>query len=609
MWVFLVLLLSLGLVLLTRCVMDGGEDDDGDGDVVIPANVSASALGPDSIRVSWSGVNGAERYNIYRSTSSTGTFEGLFYVIETNFTDTELSPNTTYYYKVSAVKGAKESLQSTAASAKTFTNNTEQIPAPPLGLNAVSLSSDSIVVSWNPVGNALSYRLYRKNSAGSFDLLATPSSTSYTDTGLTPSTPYYYKVSAANSSGESSQSGETIAMTFAAGSVSAPSSAPGGLNATAATGNTITLGWDSLAGVSAYIVYRGSSISGPWEIRGTPGSTTYTDSGLNPGAVYYYKVSGVNSGGEGPQSTVYSASTQGAGGELPSAPASVSAAALSSSVIELSWATVSGAVSYRVYRSTDAANYTLIGFPTGTSYTDGGLSASTTYHYKVSAVNAKGEGPQSQIASAVTSGGGGYPPQAPAGLKISSPSSSGIGISWTSTSGASSYKVYRANSSSGSYGLIGTTGSVSYTDTSVTGGASYYYRVSAVNANGESSRSASAFGFAASYYELSYHTGKQVMNMTSGGKHYYRLAVSSGTSYTIEWQTGYYNDGSTVTSASGAASHVVVNAWQNDGTTVFTNQYNGFTSPKTFTAASSGYVTVEVKQEGSHTGTYAVYYY
>jgi fibronectin type 3 domain-containing protein len=605
----LALLCSLGVLLLSRCVIGEEDQKNGNDEVTIPANVNATPLGPDSIYISWSGINGAERYNIYRSTSSTGIFEGLFYVTETHYTDTELSPNTTYYYKVSAVKEGAESLYSTAASAKTFTNNTEQVPAPPLGLNAVSLSSTSIVISWNPVGNALNYRLYRKNSGGSFELIATPVSNSHTDTGLSPSTAYYYKVAAANGSGEGAQSGEALAMTLAAGAGTAPGAAPTGLTATV-TANSITLSWNSVTGALTYLVYRGSSSSGPWEIKGTPTAASYTDGGLSSGTTYYYKVAGVNNGGEGPHSEVYSAATQGAGGGLPAAPVTVNAAALSSGAIEISWTTVSGAASYRVYRSTDAVNFTLVGFPSGLSYTDGGLSSSTTYYYRVSAVNGSGEGPQSQIASAVTSGdGGGYPPQAPTGLKIASPSPSGIGLSWNSVSGASSYKVFRTNSANGNYGLISTTGNVSYTDTSITGGASYYYKVSAVNGNGESPRSAPAFGFAVAYYELPYHSSKQIMTMTAGGKHYYRLAVTTGNSYTIEWQTGWYNDGSTVTGASGAANSVYVTAWQNDGTGIFTDQSNGFTSPKTFTAGSSGYVTVEVKQYGSFTGTYAIYYY
>jgi hypothetical protein len=181
-------------------------------------------------------------------------------------------------------------------------------------------------------------------------------------------------------------------------------------------------------------------------------------------------------------------------------------------------------------------------------------------------------------------------------------------LSWNGVSGASLYRVFRANTANAAYSLVGTTGSTSYTDASITGAASYYYKVSAVSSGGESPQSGAAFGFAAAYLDLNYHTNKQVLYM-AGGKHYYRMAVTAGSSYTIEWQTGRENDGATVTAAAGGVSWVYVSAWQNDGTAIFTNVNNGYNSPKTFIANSSGYVTVEVKQDGSSSGNYAIYYF
>jgi hypothetical protein len=88
---------------------------------------------------------------------------------------------------------------------------------------------------------------------------------------------------------------------------------------------------------------------------------------------------------------------------VPSAPTDVTAQAASSSSITVDWTAVSGAASYKVYRSgTSGGTYSLVGSPASNTYTDTGLSANTTYYYKVSAVNTGGESGQSVYVSATT---------------------------------------------------------------------------------------------------------------------------------------------------------------------------------------------------------------
>ncbi|MET9269639.1 cellulose binding domain-containing protein [Kribbella sp. NPDC003557] len=91
----------------------------------------------------------------------------------------------------------------------------------------------------------------------------------------------------------------------------------------------------------------------------------------------------------------------GGGGTVPAAPTGLSGTSTASSV-SLTWSAASGATSYNVYR-----NGTKVGSPTGTSYTDSGLTANTTYSYQVSASNGAGEGPKSGSVSVKTGTGGG----------------------------------------------------------------------------------------------------------------------------------------------------------------------------------------------------------
>ena len=89
------------------------------------------------------------------------------------------------------------------------------------------------------------------------------------------------------------------------------------------------------------------------------------------------------------------------GGTVPGAPSGLTGTSTASSV-SLSWSAASGAASYNVYR-----NGMKVGTPTGTSYTDSGLTANTAYSYQVSGSNSAGEGAKSGSISVTTKTGGG----------------------------------------------------------------------------------------------------------------------------------------------------------------------------------------------------------
>jgi hypothetical protein len=95
-------------------------------------------------------------------------------------------------------------------------------------------------------------------------------------------------------------------------------------------------------------------------------------------------------------------------GSAPSTPSSIQANAVSSDTITVTWGSVSGASGYRVYRaSSSSGTYSQIGEVYTTSHTNTGLSPNTTYYYKVSAYNSRGESARSNYyASATTSSGG-----------------------------------------------------------------------------------------------------------------------------------------------------------------------------------------------------------
>jgi fibronectin type 3 domain-containing protein len=158
-----------------------------------------------------------------------------------------------------------------------------------------------VSLSWTASSGATSYRIKRATvSGGPYTIIATNSTTSYTNTGLVNGTAYYYVVSAVNAVGESPNSAQ-VSSTPNAGSLPP---APMGLTAALTGNNTdVRLNWTAVAGATSYKVKRAAINGGPYTLVASPTTNTYTDtSSKTQGTTYYYVVSVVNATGEGPNS-------------------------------------------------------------------------------------------------------------------------------------------------------------------------------------------------------------------------------------------------------------------------------------------------------------------
>jgi len=274
-----------------------------------------------------------------------------------------------------------------------------QPPPAPTGLQA-SAGNAQVNLTWNASSGATSYNVKRSTTnGGPYTTVASPTTTSYTNTGLTNGTPYYYVITAVNSAGESSPSSQATATPAA--SVSIPPT-PAGLQATAGNAQ-ITLTWNASSGATSYNVKRSTTNSGPYTTVASPTTTSYTNTGLTNGTPYYYVVTAVNSAGESNPSSQVTA-TPIAPVTIPSAPTGLQATA-GNAQVSLTWNASTGATSYNVKRSaTSGGPYTTIASPTTTSYTNTGLTNGTPYYYVVTAVNSAGESNPSSQATATPTG-------------------------------------------------------------------------------------------------------------------------------------------------------------------------------------------------------------
>lgn len=179
----------------------------------IPTNLDADDTGDNSIRLTWNPSKDATAYYIYRATSSTGTYSNIAKVTTTSYTNTGITANRYYYYKVKAYNDTYQySDYSNVASAYV----TASIPNEPYDLNATAESSSKIDLDWDSVDNTTSYYVYRATSAsGTYTKIATVTDESYTDSGLSANTRYYYKVKAHNVEGTSDYSSYAYATTYA----------------------------------------------------------------------------------------------------------------------------------------------------------------------------------------------------------------------------------------------------------------------------------------------------------------------------------------------------------------------------------------------------------
>jgi len=314
------------------------------------------------------------------------------------------------------------------------------------------------------------------NSGGPYTQISTPTSANFTDTGLTNGTIYYYVVSAVNAAGESANSMQVSAMPQ-----SPVPPVPVGLTATAGA-QQVALSWTASSGATSYNLKRSTTSGGPYAQVGAPTATTLTDTGLTNGTTYFYVVSAVNASGESANSSQVSATPKS---PVPAVPTGLSATA-GIQRVALSWNASSGATSYNVRRGTNSGGpYTFISAPTANSFADTGLTAGTTYFYVVSAVNLSGESASSTQVSATPK-----PPlpAIPTGLSAT-PGKEQVALSWSASSGATSYSVKRATTASGPFNIVSTPILTTFTDTGLSDGTTYFYVVSALNSTGESSDS------------------------------------------------------------------------------------------------------------------------
>jgi hypothetical protein len=448
-----------------------------------PSNLTAAAASATSVNLNWADNSSGETgFKIERKTGSGGTWAQITSVGAnvTTYQDTGLTTQTTYYYRVRATNAGGDSAYSNQVSA-----TPPSIPVPPNNLTAASISVSQINISWaDNSGNEYGFKIERKTgSGGNWGQIATvgPNITTYQDTGLSVSTTYYYRVRSYTVAGTSNPTNEASATTFP--------QAPSNLTATPVSATAVNLDWtDNSPDEISFKIEHKAGAGGTWAQVATVGTnvTTYQDTGLTTQTTYYYRVRATNAGGDSAYSNQVSATPP----SIPVPPNNLTATSISVSQINISWADNSGnEYGFKIERKTGSGGNwgqnATVG-PNITTYQDTGLSASTTYYYRVRSYTVAGTSNPTNEASATTF------PQAPSNLTAAPVSATAVNLGWTDNSPDEiSFRIERKAGSGGSWAQVATVGTnvTTYQDTGLTTQTTYYYRVRATNAGGDSAYS------------------------------------------------------------------------------------------------------------------------
>jgi uncharacterized protein len=298
----------------------------------------------------------------------------------TNFTNTGLSNNTSYTYRVRAFNDSGNSDYSNEVTAKT--GNT---PAKPENLEASSVSTDRVTLTWKDRSdNEKGFRIERKTGTGSFSEIATTkaNATSYTDTGLRNNTEYTYRIRAYNDDGNSEYSAELKVTT---GTVPAK---PEELTVTATSQDRVSLSWkDRSDNETGFKIERKTGNGSFTEIATVrSGATSYTNTGLRNRTEYTYRVRAYNDTGHSPYSNEVRVTT----GDVPEQPDRLAVTSVDTDRVSLSWRDRSdNETGFIIERKTGTGSFVRIANlrANTTSYTDTGLASDQNYTYRVRAVN------------------------------------------------------------------------------------------------------------------------------------------------------------------------------------------------------------------------------
>ena len=433
-----------------------------------PTGLTARAVSPSEVEVSWSAVSGADRYDTQMMDSGGSWSAAVDAGTGTSHSYTGLAAETEYDFRVRTVDGSRTSDWTASVSATTPPLPLPEVN-PPTGLGATAVSWSEIEVVWQSVAGADRFDLQRSRNGGPWGATVDAGAgTAFDDTGLAGNSRYSYRLRTVAGSRES----EWTAAVSATTEVQPPANPA----ATAESPSSVRVTWEAIAGADRYDLRR-SEDGGSWGSPVNVGTgTEFLMSGLTAETRYGFQLRTV----AGSRTSDWTASVSATTGSVPTPdpPTDFRSTGATATTVALRWDAVSGAARYRIRRAARGESGWERFKVETTSAVDEDLDPATTYRYQIQAVPAEGRpSAWSAPALSVTTAALGTP----ANLRVTGQTTTTVSLAWDAVAEAEGYELRRDGST-----VIAAGGVTSYTDESLTTDTAYAYEARAFRGSARS---------------------------------------------------------------------------------------------------------------------------
>lgn len=347
---------------------------------LVTPELTVDAITFQSLKLSWKTVNQAKSYVLQRKINSNGTFQEIAKLgaDKTQYSDSLLKDNTTYYYRLKALGDKPESDFGTAE-ALTFS----KLNLPELLVNVVSYQS--LKISWKAINNATSYILERKvNPNNSFQILAKlrADKTTYSDSLLKDNATYFYRIKAL---GTNTESDLATAQATTPQKLTTPE-----LSVAIISFQALKISWKTIPKATSYILERKATLNDVYKeiAKLSIDKITFLDSLLKDNVTYYYRLKALGDKTESDFVMAEDTTPQ----KLSTPELSVNTTSYQS--LKISWKAITKASSYTLERKANPNDaykeLTKLGADK-ILYSDSLLKDNSTYHYRLKAFGDKTE--------------------------------------------------------------------------------------------------------------------------------------------------------------------------------------------------------------------------